>query len=332
MLPSHRQTGIRDDQCNEYWRQCGPGRSSSADSPSVTRGWAIGSYSMRVPSGVPPPLGGLVAALPSAARRGADRQVLGRAARLRVARDADGGPLPAPDGTPLPGALRRRRPHRPWPPYAPILGLLLFRAHLDGAAEHAPARAIRTDAYIGTAHPPTWLGPFQGNPPCRAEPALNPESGRHVPRRCLVPIATALRAIAPAIHPRSARRYPLRARDVRHSLAPNPRASSATAIREARGSRRRAAPLRRPKRSLIAAIGERRPRRPVPACQADRLPLPREHTHEAERRETPIANRGETRACWMRRRPPPWGRTSPSQAFRPGRSRSAARRARRPLP
>ena len=74
------------------------------------------------------------------------------------------GPLPAEDGTPLPGAYVGAGLTGHGLPYAPVLGMLL--AELIAAARaDAPPRAVRPDALRRRRPPSTWLGPSQGDVP-----------------------------------------------------------------------------------------------------------------------------------------------------------------------
>jgi hypothetical protein len=50
-------------------------------------------------------------------------------------------------------------------PYAPILGLLLSELISTGRPQTLPIAPFDPMRYVGVAHPPTWLGPFQGNAP-----------------------------------------------------------------------------------------------------------------------------------------------------------------------
>jgi glycine/D-amino acid oxidase-like deaminating enzyme len=73
------------------------------------------------------------------------------------------GPLPAADGTPLPGAYVAAGLTGHGLPYAPILGLLLSELISTGRPKTLPLAPFDPMRYVGTAHPPTWLGPSQGN-------------------------------------------------------------------------------------------------------------------------------------------------------------------------
>ena len=73
------------------------------------------------------------------------------------------GPLPAQDGTPLPGAYVAAGLTGHGLPYAPILGLLLSELISTGRPQTLPLAPFDPMRYVGAAHPPTWLGPSHGN-------------------------------------------------------------------------------------------------------------------------------------------------------------------------
>jgi gamma-glutamylputrescine oxidase len=155
--------GFETNQCNEYWRQMRTGEVVVGGFAVGDEGMGIGSYSMRVRPGVPPRLAGLLAALHP------------QLAEARIARCWAGlldfaslempmaGPLPAPDGTPLPGAYVAAGLTGHGLPYAPILGLLLSELISTGRSKTLPLAPFDPMRYIGAAHPPTWLGPSPGN-------------------------------------------------------------------------------------------------------------------------------------------------------------------------
>jgi sarcosine oxidase subunit beta len=75
------------------------------------------------------------------------------------------GPLPAADGTPLPGAYVSAGLTGHGHPYAPILGLLLSELVAEGATRTLSLAPFDPRRYVGAAHAPTWLDPFQGHSP-----------------------------------------------------------------------------------------------------------------------------------------------------------------------
>jgi len=122
----------------------------------------IGSYSMRVRPGVPPRLAGLIAALQP---RLADARIERCWAGLLDFASLEmpmAGPLPAEDGTPLPGAFVGAGLTGHGHPYAPVLGMLLAELIARGRAQTLSLEPFDPMRYVGVAHAPTWLGPFQG--------------------------------------------------------------------------------------------------------------------------------------------------------------------------
>ena len=151
--------GFETNQSTEYWRQMRTGEVVVGGFAVGDEGMGIGSYSMRVQPGVPPRPAGLLAALHP------------QLADARIARCWAGlldfaslempmaGPLPARDGTPLPGAYVGAGLMGHGLPYAPILGLLLSELIASGRPQTLPIAPFDPMRYVGAAHPPTWLGP-----------------------------------------------------------------------------------------------------------------------------------------------------------------------------
>jgi glycine/D-amino acid oxidase-like deaminating enzyme len=154
--------GFQTNQCNEYWRQTRTGDVVIGGFAVSDEGMGIGSYSMRVRPGVPPRLAGLLAALhPRLADAGIVRCWAGLLdfASLEMPM---AGPLPAEDGTPLPGAFVGAGLTGHGHPYAPILGMLLAELIARGRAQTLSLDPFDPMRYVGVVHAPTWLGPFQG--------------------------------------------------------------------------------------------------------------------------------------------------------------------------
>ena len=154
--------GFETDQGNEYWRQMRTGEVVVGGFAVSDEGMGIGSYSMRVRPGVPPRLAGLLASLhPRLADARIDRCWAGLLdfASLEVPM---AGPLPAGDGTPLPGGYVGAGLTGHGLPYAPVLGLLLAELIAGGRARTLSLEPFDPMRYVGVAHAPTWLGPFQG--------------------------------------------------------------------------------------------------------------------------------------------------------------------------
>ena len=168
MLPFRiGEPGFETNQCNEYWRQMRTGEVVVGGFAVADESMGIGTYSMRVRPGVPPRLAALLARLHP------------RIANARIVRCWAGlldfaslempmaGPLPARDGTPLPGAYVVCGLTGHGHPYAPILGRLVAELIADGRARTLPLEPFDPRRYVGASHAPTWLDPFQGTHPAR---------------------------------------------------------------------------------------------------------------------------------------------------------------------
>jgi glycine/D-amino acid oxidase-like deaminating enzyme len=154
--------GFETNRSNEYWRQMRTGEVVIGGFAVSDEAMGIGSYSMRVRPGVPPRLAGLIAALhPRLADARIDRCWAGLLdfASLEMPM---AGPLPAEGGAPLPGAFVGAGLTGHGHPYAPVLGLLLAELISRGRAQTLSLEPFDPMRYVGVAHPPTWLGPFQG--------------------------------------------------------------------------------------------------------------------------------------------------------------------------
>jgi glycine/D-amino acid oxidase-like deaminating enzyme len=161
-MPRLVTQGFETNQCNEYWRQEPTGELLVGGQAQADEGMGIGSYSMDVRSAVPPLLAGLI---------GRFHPALGDA---RVVRSWTGlldfasleipmaGPLPAEDGTLIPGAYLVCGLTGHGLPYSPILSLLVSELIADGAARTLPLEPFDPRRYAGVAHEPTWLSSFEG--------------------------------------------------------------------------------------------------------------------------------------------------------------------------
>jgi glycine/D-amino acid oxidase-like deaminating enzyme len=161
-LPPLLGPGFETNQCNEYWRQMRTGEIVIGGFAVADEGMGIGSYSMAVRPAVPPLLAELLARLHPAV---ADARIVRCWAGLLDFASLEipmVGPLPAEDGTPLPGAYVACGLTGHGMPYAPVLGVLLAELIADGRARSLPLDAFDPGRYVGTAHEPTWLDPFQG--------------------------------------------------------------------------------------------------------------------------------------------------------------------------
>jgi glycine/D-amino acid oxidase-like deaminating enzyme len=156
--------GFETNQCNEYWRQMRTGEVLVGGYAVADEGMGIGSYSTRVRPGVPPRLAALLARLHPVLR---DARIIRCWAGLLDFASLEipmAGPLPAEDGTPLPGAFVGAGLTGHGHPYAPILGLLLAELIATGEARTLPLAPFEPGRYVGARHEPTWLEPFQGRP------------------------------------------------------------------------------------------------------------------------------------------------------------------------
>jgi sarcosine oxidase subunit beta len=166
MLPlSIGAPGFETNQCNEYWRQMRSGEVVIGGYAVVDEGMGIGSYSTRVRHQVAPRLAALLARLHPALR---DARIIRCWAGLLDFASLEipmAGPLPAEDGTPLPGAFVGAGLTGHGHPYAPVLGLLLAELIANGKARTLSLSPFDPARYVGVTHAPTWLDPFQGITP-----------------------------------------------------------------------------------------------------------------------------------------------------------------------
>jgi glycine/D-amino acid oxidase-like deaminating enzyme len=154
--------GFETNRCNEYWRQMRTGEVVIGGYAVADEGMGIGSYSIRVRPEVPPMLAGLLARLHPALR---DARIVRCWAGLLDFASLEvpmAGPLPATNGTALPGAYVAAGLTGHGHPYAPILGLLLAELMTDGEARTLSLAPFDPGRYVGVVHAPTWLDPFQG--------------------------------------------------------------------------------------------------------------------------------------------------------------------------
>jgi sarcosine oxidase subunit beta len=159
------EPGFETNRCNEYWRQMRSGEVLVGGYAVADDAMGIGQYSIRVRPQVPPLLAGLLARLHPALR---DVRIVRCWAGLLDFASLEipmAGPLPAEDGTPLPGAFVAAGLTGHGHPYAPILGLLLAEAMTHGAPRTLSLQPFDPRRYAGGAHEPTWLDPFTGRSP-----------------------------------------------------------------------------------------------------------------------------------------------------------------------
>lgn len=157
------EPGFETNQCNEYWRQMRSGEVLIGGYAVADEAMGIGQYSMRVRPEVPPLLAGLLTRLHPRLR---DARFIRCWAGLLDFASLEiplAGPLPAEDGTPLPGAFVAAGLTGHGHPYAPILGLLLAELVADGDARTLPLTPFDPGRYVGVSHAPTWLDPFSAH-------------------------------------------------------------------------------------------------------------------------------------------------------------------------
>jgi len=157
--------GFETNQCNEYWRQMRTGEVIIGGYAVADEGMGIGSYSTRVRPQVAPRLAALLERLHPVLR---DARIIRCWAGLLDFAALEipmAGPLPAEDGTPLPGAFVGAGLTGHGHPYAPVLGLLLAELIASGEARTLSLAPFNPSRYVGLSHAPTWLDPFRGSAP-----------------------------------------------------------------------------------------------------------------------------------------------------------------------
>lgn len=161
-MPRLLTQGFETNQCNEYWRQEPTGELLVGGMAVADEGMGIGSYSTDVRSAVPPLLAQLIGRFHPAWR---DARVVRSWTGLLDFASLEipmAGPLPAEDGTPVPGGYLICGLTGHGLPYSPILSMLVAEQIAGGAARTLPLAPFDPRRYAGVVHEPTWLGPFQG--------------------------------------------------------------------------------------------------------------------------------------------------------------------------
>lgn len=152
--------GYETNRCNEYWRQMRSGEVLIGGYAVADETMGIGSYSTRVRPQLPPMLARLLGTIHPVLR---DARIIRCWAGLLDFASLEiplAGPLPAEDGTPLPGAYVGCGLTGHGHPFAPILGLLLAELISEGAAATLSLAPFDPQRYVGARHDPTWLEPF----------------------------------------------------------------------------------------------------------------------------------------------------------------------------
>lgn len=159
------EPGFETNQCNEYWRQMRTGEVVIGGYAVADEGMGIGSYSLEVRPQVPPLLAGLLARLHPQLRNARIVRCWAGLLDFASLEMPMAGPLPAEDGTPLPGAYIAAGLTGHGHPYAPILGRLLAELIAEGEARTLSLAPFDPGRYVRGPHAPTWLDPFQGHSP-----------------------------------------------------------------------------------------------------------------------------------------------------------------------
>ena len=157
--------GYETNQCNEYWRQMRTGEVVIGGYAVADDGMGIGSYSIRVRPPVPPLLASLLTRIHPSLSHARVIRCWGGLLDFASLEIPMAGPLPAEDGTPLPGAYVACGLTGHGHPYAPVLGLLLSELIAHGRSRTLPLTPFDPLRYVGAQHPPTWLDPFSGGAP-----------------------------------------------------------------------------------------------------------------------------------------------------------------------
>jgi glycine/D-amino acid oxidase-like deaminating enzyme len=163
MLPFRiGEPGFETNQGSEYWRQMRAGEVLIGGIAVADEAMGIGSDSIRVRPRVPPLLAGLLARLHPRMR---DAPIIRCRAGLLDFASLEipmAGPLPAEDGTPVPGAFVGAGLARHGHPYAPILGKLLAERISAGEDRTLSLAPFDPGRYVGATHAPSWLDGFHG--------------------------------------------------------------------------------------------------------------------------------------------------------------------------
>ena len=159
------EPGFETNQCNEYWRQMRTGEVLIGGYAVADDAMGIGQYSMAVRPNVPPLLAALLARLHPGLRDARIVRCWAGLLDFAALEMPMAGPLPAADGTPLPGAFVGAGLTGHGHPYAPVLGLLLAELISAGTPRTLSLAPFDPQRYVGSVHAPTWLDPFSGHTP-----------------------------------------------------------------------------------------------------------------------------------------------------------------------
>lgn len=161
-LPRLLRQGFETNQCNEYWRQEPTGEVLLGGHASADTDMGIGTYSMTTRSEVAPLLAGLLGRFHPALRDARVVRVWAGLLDFASLEIPMAGPLPAEDGTAVPGGFLVCGLTGHGLPYSAILALLITELITQGAARTLPLEPFDPRRYVGVARLPTWLAPFEG--------------------------------------------------------------------------------------------------------------------------------------------------------------------------
>jgi glycine/D-amino acid oxidase-like deaminating enzyme len=161
-LPRILTQGFETNHCNEYWRQEPTGELLIGGHAATDEGMGIGTYSMVARSEVAAHLARLLGRFHPSLRDARVVRVWAGLLDFASLEIPMAGPLPASDGTPLPGAYLVCGLTGHGLPYSAILALLVSELITTGSARTLPLDPFDPQRYVGTAHQPTWLAPFEG--------------------------------------------------------------------------------------------------------------------------------------------------------------------------
>lgn len=162
-IPPLLSRAFETNLCSEYWRQLRSGEVLIGGFTRADEAMGLGSYSLAVHPDVPPLLGRLLGEMHPAAR---DARVVRCWAGLLDFASLEVpmmGPLPAEDGTPVPGGYLACGLTGHGLPYAPIMGLLLAELISGGEARTLSLAPFDPARYVGVRHEPTWFPAFTGD-------------------------------------------------------------------------------------------------------------------------------------------------------------------------
>lgn len=161
-LPRLLWQGFETNQCNEYWRQEPTGEVLIGGHAATDEGMGIGRYGMGVTPAIAPRLASLLGRFHPALRDARVVRVWAGLLDFASLEIPMAGRVPAPDGTPLPGAFMICGLTGHGLPYSPILAQLVSELIVDGQARSLSLEPFDPARYAGSTHAPTWLGPFEG--------------------------------------------------------------------------------------------------------------------------------------------------------------------------